>query len=42
MNSLSLKDGEKLMIEKVKVVQRFGAAIIVMAFDEDGQVTSLR
>lgn len=37
INSISLKDGEASFIEKAKLAQRYGAAIIVMAFDEQGQ-----
>ncbi|RFC55704.1 methionine synthase [Brumimicrobium aurantiacum] len=37
VNSISLKDGEELFIERAKIVRRLGAAVIVMAFDEDGQ-----
>ena len=38
VNSISLKAGEQEFIHRAKIVKRFGAAIIVMAFDEDGQV----
>ena len=38
VNSISLKGGEQEFIHRAKIVKRFGAAIIVMAFDEDGQV----
>ena len=37
VNSLSLKDGEDAFIEKARLVRRYGAAVIVMAFDEQGQ-----
>ncbi len=37
VNSISLKGGEKEFIRQAKIVKRFGAAMIVMAFDEDGQ-----
>lgn len=37
VNSISLKEGEDKFIEQAKLVQRYGAAVIVMAFDEDGQ-----
>ncbi len=37
VNSISLKEGEEKFIEQAKKVQRYGAAVIVMAFDEDGQ-----
>ncbi len=37
VNSISLKDGEKAFLEKAKTIMKFGAAVIVMAFDENGQ-----
>jgi 5-methyltetrahydrofolate--homocysteine methyltransferase len=37
VNSLSLKEGEEDFIAKAKKVKRYGAAVIVMAFDEKGQ-----
>jgi len=37
VNSISLKEGEQKFIEQAKLVLRYGAAVIVMAFDEDGQ-----
>lgn len=37
VNSISLKGGEKEFIEQAKKIRRYGAAVIVMAFDEDGQ-----
>jgi len=37
VNSISLKEGEENFIEHAKKVRRYGAAVIVMAFDEDGQ-----
>lgn len=37
VNSISLKEGEDEFIEKAKLCMRYGAAVIVMAFDEDGQ-----
>ncbi|MBX3710097.1 MAG: methionine synthase [Gammaproteobacteria bacterium] len=37
VNSISLKDGEAAFIEKAKLTQRYGAAVVVMAFDEQGQ-----
>jgi 5-methyltetrahydrofolate--homocysteine methyltransferase len=41
VNSISLKEGESDFIEKAKTIRRFGAAVIVMAFDERGQADSL-
>jgi len=37
VNSISLKEGEAEFIRQAKLVKRYGAAVIVMAFDEDGQ-----
>jgi 5-methyltetrahydrofolate--homocysteine methyltransferase len=37
VNSISLKEGEENFISQAKKVKRYGAAVIVMAFDEDGQ-----
>ena len=37
VNSISLKEGEEKFIEQAKKVRRYGAAVVVMAFDEDGQ-----
>ena len=40
VNSISLKEGDKAFIEKAKVIKSFGAAVVVMAFDEEGQATT--
>jgi len=40
VNSISLKEGEEDFIAKAKKVRRYGAAVIVMAFDEKGQADS--
>ena len=37
VNSISLKEGEEAFIKYAKLVHRYGAAVIVMAFDEEGQ-----
>ncbi|MDZ4389013.1 MAG: methionine synthase, partial [Gemmatimonadales bacterium] len=37
VNSLSLKEGEESFIRQARLVRRYGAAVVVMAFDEDGQ-----
>tara|TARA_R110002096_G_scaffold152972_7_gene316514 strand:+ start:15345 stop:18071 length:2727 start_codon:yes stop_codon:yes gene_type:complete len=37
VNSISLKEGEEKFIWEAKQIKRYGAAVIVMAFDEDGQ-----
>ena len=41
VNSLSLKDGEERFLERARRVRRYGAAVVVMAFDEDGQADTL-
>ena len=41
VNSISLKDGEDFFIEKVRLARRYGAAVIVMAFDEEGQADTV-
>ena len=38
VNSISLKNGEEDFLEKAKIIKRYGAAVVVMAFDEEGQV----
>ena len=40
VNSISLKEGEEAFIEKARVISSFGAAMVVMAFDEEGQATT--
>jgi 5-methyltetrahydrofolate--homocysteine methyltransferase len=40
VNSISLKEGEENFIHQAKTIKRFGAAVIVMAFDEKGQADS--
>src|SRR5678815_3120021 len=40
VNSISLKEGEAKFIEQAKLVRRYGAAVVVMAFDEKGQADS--
>jgi 5-methyltetrahydrofolate--homocysteine methyltransferase len=41
VNSISLKDGEESFIERATRIRRYGAATIVMAFDEEGQAANL-
>ncbi len=41
VNSLSLKEGEQAFRERAKLVRRYGAAAVIMAFDEKGQADSL-
>ena len=40
VNSLSLKEGEELFVQRAAIVKSFGAALVVMAFDEQGQATT--
>lgn len=40
VNSISLKSGEKEFIRQAKLIKKYGAATIVMAFDEEGQADS--
>ena len=40
VNSISLKEGEAAFIHQAKIVRRHGAAVVVMAFDEQGQADS--
>src|SRR5712672_1840939 len=41
VNSISLKEGEAAFIAHAKTVRRYGAAVVVMAFDEQGQADTL-
>ena len=41
VNSISLKEGEEAFIAQARTILRFGAAVIVMAFDEHGQADTL-
>ena len=40
VNSISLKEGEQAFLSKARDVLRFGAAVVVMCFDEEGQATT--
>ncbi len=40
VNSISLKEGEAKFLEQAKLVKRYGAAVVVMAFDEEGQAVT--
>ena len=40
VNSISLKEGEEAFIERARKVRQYGAAVVVMAFDETGQADS--
>ncbi len=37
VNSISLKEGEKQFLEQARIIKKFGAATVIMAFDEEGQ-----
>ncbi len=41
VNSISLKEGEEDFLHKAKVIQRYGAGVVVMAFDETGQADTV-
>ena len=41
VNSISLKEGEDVFLEQAKRIRRFGAGVIVMAFDEQGQADTV-
>ncbi len=40
VNSISLKEGEAKFLEQARTVMRYGAAVVIMAFDENGQASS--
>ena len=40
VNSISLKEGPEAFVEKARIIKSFGAALVVMAFDEEGQATT--
>ena len=40
VNSISLKEGEASFLERAALIRRAGAAVVVMAFDEEGQATT--
>ncbi len=41
VNSISLKEGEAAFLQQAELVRRYGAAVVVMAFDEDGQADTV-
>ena len=41
INSISMKEGEEEFIRQARLAQRYGAAVVVMAFDEDGQADTI-
>lgn len=42
VNSISLKEGEESFVQQAKLVRKYGAAAVVMAFDEEGQADTTR
>jgi len=42
VNSISMKEGEEAFIHHAKLVKRYGAAVVVMAFDEEGQADTFK
>lgn len=42
VNSISLKEGEEAFLKQAKLVRRYGAAAVVMAFDEEGQADTVK
>ncbi len=40
VNSISLKEGEEVFIQRAELIKRYGAAVVVMAFDEEGQAVT--
>lgn len=40
VNSISLKEGEEVFLQRASYIQKMGAAVVVMAFDEEGQATT--
>jgi 5-methyltetrahydrofolate--homocysteine methyltransferase len=41
VNSISLKEGEQVFIEHARAIRRYGAAVVIMAFDERGQADTV-
>ncbi len=40
VNSISLKEGEEKFLEQARTIRKYGAAVVVMAFDEEGQAVT--
>jgi len=40
VNSISLKEGEEVFLKRAGIIQKYGAAVVVMAFDEEGQAVT--
>ena len=41
VNSISLKEGEEPFLEQARTIRRYGAGVVVMAFDEQGQAETV-
>jgi 5-methyltetrahydrofolate--homocysteine methyltransferase len=41
INSISMKEGEEVFLEQARLAKRYGAAVVVMAFDEEGQADTI-
>ena len=41
VNSISLKEGEEVFLNQARIIKKFGAAVVVMAFDENGQAETV-
>ena len=39
VNSISMKEGEEIFLKQARTIRKYGAAVVVMAFDEEGQAT---
>jgi 5-methyltetrahydrofolate--homocysteine methyltransferase len=42
VNSISLKEGEEAFLEQARTIRRYGAGVVVMAFDEEGQAATVQ
>ena len=41
VNSISLKEGEEVFLNQARIIKKFGAAVVIMAFDENGQAETI-
>jgi 5-methyltetrahydrofolate--homocysteine methyltransferase len=41
VNSISMKEGEEIFLKQARIVRKYGAAVVVMAFDEEGQADTI-
>ena len=41
VNSISLKEGEEVFLNQARIIKKFGAAVVIMAFDENGQAETV-